>query len=453
MDKDGSSQALQNEMEVMGMLLTELETVFPGLSISGGGGPHPLGNCGDQVVVPETEDQIAKILRHADHRGWKVTITGGGSKRGFGGLRKRYDLELSLAAYKGVVEHRAGDMTVTARAGTTISELASYLSKEGQMLPVDPRWPGTATLGGVVAANDSGPKRLRYGGVRDFVLGIRVIRADGCIIRTGGKVVKNVAGYDMNKLFVGSMGTLGVMTELTVKLRPVPKEESLVIVLFRKGAEDEIQPWVRAIQSATLEPCILELLNPALAEKMTGSPRYGLAIAWEDRKEAVEAQEKWLRSHCPAGAHLAFYRRAEAKARWEEWSRLPPNGVDAERGSETVSVKVGTRNTDVAACVRFATGRADDEGLRVLAHGGAGHGITRVYADGPPSQVVGYLADLRTFAIGRGGYAVVDHMPFSMRKRFDAWGDRIAPLPLMEGIKHSFDPNRTLNDQRFVGGL
>lgn len=405
-----------------------------------------LGNRGKRVVCPQSEQEVSELLRHADQKGLKVTVSGGGSKRGFGGRRETYDLEISMSACRGVVEHRCGDLTMTARAGTTIRELTEILSKEGQMLPCDPRWPDTATIGGVIAANETGPRRLRYGSPRDFVIGLRVVYPDGRIIRTGGKVVKNVAGYDMNKLFVGSMGTLGVITEVTVKLRPLPPSRGLVFLLFPPGKEEAIQPCVNGIQASVLEPCTLECLNPALTGELMGkTDHYALMIAFEDGEESVRAQMDRLRSRMSGEASLTCLGEDEIPEWWERWSRLGRQAA--------ATVKIGTRNTDVTGLIREATELGKDKELEMWAHGGAGHGISRIYLDGEDEIILRVLHKLRNSAEKRGGYAVVDRISRDLRQKFDIWGDRIVHRPLLVAIKRTIDPKGTLNDGRFAGGL
>ncbi|PTX60324.1 glycolate oxidase FAD binding subunit [Melghirimyces profundicolus] len=436
------------------MTAMALNDLLPAERISRSESSNPLGNSGDWIAQPRTENEIADLLRHADEKGWKVTVTGGGSKRGYGGLRERYDMMLSLADLRGVVEHRRGDMTVTVRAGTPIRELADHLAEHGQRLPCDPRWPGTATIGGVVAANETGPRRLAFGAPRDFVLGLRVICPDGRILRTGGKVVKNVAGYDMNKLFVGSMGTLGVMSEITVKLRPLPPDQCLMYLTFPEGSEADIEPFLRLLRSSTLEPFALEVLNPVLAEKTAGVNRYTLAVAFEDRSEAVDDQVKWVRDHLPEGIGMEMRRGEEALRCWEAWAELGPRGPEVpDTDSPAAAAKIGLRSTETVSFIREATEKASDRGLEVFAHGGAGHGIARIWLRGTREAVLPYLAELRSVVEERRGFLVADHLPFEWRKRLDVWGNRTIPFGLMKRIKDSCDPNRTLNDQRFVGGI
>ncbi len=437
-----------------GMTAMVLDGILPAERAVRSGPPHPLGNDGSWRVYPRTEQEIRDLLTHADREGLQVTVSGGGTKRGFGGQRKRYDLEISLAEYKGVIEHRAGDLTMTVHAGTPIRELAEVLAAHGQMLPADPRWPGSATIGGVIAANDTGPKRLAYGAPRDFVIGVRAATPDGRILRTGGKVVKNVAGYDMNKLWIGSMGTLGILLEVTVKLRPLPPDRGLLLIGFPAGAQGEIQTYVNRLQASSLEPVALEVLNPSLSARMAGWERDTLAIAFEDRPEAVTYQLERAEAERSGMTESVVMRGREAEDWWMRFAEITPDAtasIDPER--PLISAKVALKNTDVAAFVGKATEQAVQRKLEAFVHGGAGHGISRVYVRGEQEPVLHYLQVLRTFVEKRRGSLISDQMPLSWRKHFDVWGYQRIPRSLMEGIKQSFDPNRTLNHQRYAGGI
>lgn len=236
-------------------LLTDLKSILPEDQIfEGESQNHPLGNGGKVTVYPKLEEEISNVLQYANDNGKKISVVGGGTKRGFGGMTESADILLSLANYKGIVEHTVGDLTLTVKSGTTFKELQEYLNKHNQKISLDPAWPEYATIGGIIASNESGPKRLGYGSARDVVIGLRTVYPDGRIIRTGGKVVKNVAGYDMNKLFIGSMGTLGVLSEVTVKLRPLPKHESLILLSFPQGNLEEIRSFVISLLDSMMEP-------------------------------------------------------------------------------------------------------------------------------------------------------------------------------------------------------
>lgn len=415
---------------------------------------HSLGNTAPYTVFPDREQEIADFLTYARQNGKTVIPMGGGTKRGFGGTEEAADFILSLSRCTGIVEHSPGDMIVTVRPGTTLQELQDNLAEYGQKLPLDPAWPEYATVGGIVCANDSGPKRLRYGSARDHVIAMRVVYPDGSVIRTGAKVVKNVAGYDMNKLFIGSMGTLGVLSELSFKLRPLPKAESLMLLTFPDSPMDGIRTFLQELQNSMLEPVALELINPVLAGRMGDSLSYMLAVSFEDVESAVRYQEEWVRVHMPEMAQLTVLAQQEAREWWKAFARVSPRGSEEETADARVAVKIGSKNMDipdiVAACHKVGQVR----NLMVEAHGGAGHGISHAYVEGKSEdELIAGIEDIRRMAVERGGYAIVRHAPLSLRRRLDIWGEKPKYFSLLEGIKRTIDPYRVLNPGRFVGGI
>ncbi|WP_066327338.1 FAD-binding oxidoreductase [Anoxybacteroides amylolyticum] len=433
-------------------LVDELNTLFPEIHKEEQGA-HPLGNGGDVALFPQTEDEIRKIVNYAREKKKKLAIIGGGTKRGFGGLVERMDLLLSLANYRGIVEHAVADMVITVKAGTKFQELQDYLAEYRQKIALDPFLPQSATIGGVIAANDSGPKRLGYGAARDSVIGLRLIYPDGTVIRTGGKVVKNVAGYDMNKLFIGSMGTLGILSEITLKLRPLPKYESLVLLAFPTGDTDAIRSFAIQLLDAMMEPVCIELLNPSLAERLTGKRAYTLAIGFEDVKSAVHYQEAFVQRTQPPHTTITILPPQEAQKFWQTFYQIMPNGTTLPT-NDTIeaAMKIGVINLDVISVLR------ESELLQALhvdicAHGGVGHGLCRVYLKGAAESVVTAMEKLRTIARRHKGYAIVTHLPLSLRQTIDVWGGKPSYFFLLEGIKTKIDPQRMFNDQRFVGGI
>ncbi|KHE68387.1 FAD-binding oxidoreductase [Halobacillus sp. BBL2006] len=412
-----------------------------------------FGNKGSTIFRATTEAEISKIVRQADKEGKSIAIESGGTKRGYGGVKNDYDITLSLKNYKGVVEHNVGDMTVTVRPGTTITELQDFLREHNQMVSIDPNWPDQATIGGVIATNESGSKRLKYGSARDLVIGLRLVYANGEIIRTGAKVVKNVAGYDMNKLFIGAMGTLGVITEITMKLRPLPKFESLVQVSLPAEKIDALKTFAIAIQDSMLEPVSLELMNPVLSKKLTGREEYRLLIAFEDVEKAVRYQEDWVENHKPEGADLEVHRNEEAQEFWRTFSALAPNSLTDDQNEKTQAIlKVGSKNIDVFEIMKELSS-LQSSSVTIEGHGGMGHGISQYTLSGTHEGVVAAIEEIRKIAESKKGYTIGTHLPFELRKQVDAWGGKTSSFFLFEGIKKKVDPRNTLNHQRFIGGI
>lgn len=413
-----------------------------------------LGNTGEVTVYPKSEEEIQNILRYANDNGKKITVAGMGTKRGFGGLEASTDLLLSLEKYQGIIEHTVGDMTLTVKAGTRFKELQEYLKEHQQMISLDPSWPENATIGGIIAANESGPKRLGYGSARDLVIGLKIVYPNGEVIRSGGKVVKNVAGYDMNKLFIGSMGTLGVISEITVKLRPLPKYESLVLLAFPDGSLEEIRSFAINLLDSMMEPISLELLSPAVSHTLHGDSNYTLAISFEDVKSSVHYQENFLKRVQPTNTQMTILSQNDAQAFWNDFYALFPNGLTTPDGHETeATLKLGVKNLDVLQVIKESQLLEDAHNLVVQAHGGLGHGLCQVNLRGASEDIVSAIGSLRESVNQLGGYLIVKHLPLSLREAVNIWGEEPSYFFLLEGIKTKVDPNKTLNHKRFVGGL
>lgn len=417
-------------------------------------GKHLLGNNGDVKVFPQTEEEICRIVKFANDSGKKIVVAGGETKRGFGGLIESSDLILSLSEYKGIVEHTVGDMTITVKAGTPYKELQNYLATHNQMIALDAKWMEKATIGGIIATNDCGPKRLGYGSARDSVIGMRLVYPDGRIIRAGGKVVKNVAGYDMNKLFIGSMGTLAVLSEVTLKLRPLAKSEKLTLVSSHEQNLSDIRLLATQILDSTLEPISLELLNVQMSERLTGEKKYTLAIGFEDVESSVNFQVDMLHKMKPDTCQIRVYQQKEAQSFWENISTSGPNGINPiNQTALQATLKIGIKNLDVLPVIKKMEELQSAYHINIDAHGGLGHGIGFAYMKGENENVVKAIVDLREFVKGLGGYVVITHLPYVQRQKIQVYGDKPSHFFLLEGIKSKVDPNNVLNYKRFVGGI
>ena len=281
------------------------------------------------VALPGTVEEVAEVMRLAHHEGAAVIPWGGGTAMGLGNLPRRYDIALSLTRLNAVVEHEPADLTATVLAGRTLADFQAHLSSVGQFLPLDPPSPAEATIGGILAANASGPSRHAHGTARDLVLGLRFVQADGRVIKAGGKVVKNVAGYDMCRLLIGSLGTLGVIVEACFRLTPLPGAQQTLAV-----AVDSAQEAYRlAGRAAGLSLRAVELLNAAAARDVEGLPvipegGFVLLLAAAGPPAAVERTREGL-------AALASPTVIEGAAAglWQAVGRLtqpPPGGIVAK---------------------------------------------------------------------------------------------------------------------------
>jgi glycolate oxidase FAD binding subunit len=356
------------------------------------------------VQKPTTAEEVARILREASDSGLAVTPIGGGRASEMGDPLERCDLELRLSRLDRVLEHSQGDMVVSVEAGITIEALQSELHKKGQFLPLDPFNSPGHTIGGLLASGWTGPLRQRFGSPRDFVIGIRVALPDGRLASAGGRVVKNVSGYDMMKLHLGAMGSLGVIVAASFKVFPNPLHD--VTVELTCASFDEA--WMAADQALALPlaPAALELLSShRLLARFLGS------------KDAVERMVAEL------GWSLAD------PAVWVEHSR---------RGSSSLA--------------RIAVPRHKlHEMLQSLPAGAEwwtspGIGIVHWSISGGAATV----RNARATAESAGGSLVIMAGPDSLRREVGAWGTPPPTLELMQRLKNAFDPQRTLNPGRFV---
>src|SRR5689334_7408042 len=231
------------------------------------------------VAEPADERQTASVLRCANQAGLAVIPAGGGTKLEWGNPPRQADVILSMRRQNQILEHAWADLTVTVQAGCTLAELQRALAQHGQRLAIDPLWPERATVGGMLATNDSGALRLGFGSLRDLIIGVTLALADGTVASSGGKVVKNVAGYDLPKLATGSLGTLGVITQAIFRLHPLPQHTSTIS--FRAASPAEMQELILAIQSARLAHAALQVRlasdAPPEVDVLLEGPEAGIA--------------------------------------------------------------------------------------------------------------------------------------------------------------------------------
>jgi glycolate oxidase FAD binding subunit len=239
-----------------------------------------------QVVAPQTSEEAGALLKEANAQSWAVVPFGSGSKQQIGNVLKKFDVALSLEHFSQILEFEPQDLVVKVQAGCPLATLQARLAQDGLCLPVDPPWQDTATLGGIVSSHDSGPLRFSHGTIRDYLIGISLIQPDGAWTKFGSRVVKNVTGYDMCKLYTGAFGTLGVLLDFYFKLKPLPPSEKTVVVKF-KGLTETAQALSKLFSSPLL-PAAVELLNPAALEFVNRSLNLaggavGEALGWPNR--------------------------------------------------------------------------------------------------------------------------------------------------------------------------
>ena len=385
------------------------------------------GVAPDFVAEPRQTEDVAGALRIAAVHGLRVVARGAGTKLDWGNPPEAAELVLDLSGMDGVIEHVSDDLVARARAGTTLAHLSEEISKAGQRFPVDEVVAGS-TLGGVVSTGLSGPGRFTHGGVRDVVIGATVVRADGVVTHAGSKVVKNVAGYDLTKLFTGSYGTLGVVTEVTMKLKPMTLAQRFVVASHPTTAE--MGRSLSAILRSRSAPTAIELERPGPDEPLQ------LSVLIEGRPAPVEQ------------------RSAEVAALLGSSDVRPvaPPGWGVLPGPVTLKLTSVLSGVPVVVEQAGTVAREYDLPARVAGSAGSGVLFVGLPAEVPAEALGSVLEDLRRVCGRFGGHAVLLRAPAALKAAVDVWGP-VPGLELMRRLKEQFDPGRRLAPGRFVGGI
>lgn len=379
------------------------------------------------VAEPVSAQEAAGVLRLAQQHGLAVAPRGGGTKMGRGNIPRRVDLLLSTARLDRVLEHAAGDLVVRVEAGARLTDVQQVLIQAGQWLALDP-FEAEATVGGIIAANASGPHRLRYGTVRDLLIGITYLLPDGTVAHAGGKVVKNVAGYDLCKLFTGSLGTLGLIVEAIFRLHPVPAATGTVLW---RGAD--IASVLAAVRGSPLVPATMEYWR--LDEE------YELAVRFEGIEPGVMAQVEAMMGLFPVAETQVLSDGAERDF-WD--ARRAEAGSGSPRDVELV---VSHCVTALPATVELLR---ESGGTRIRGHAGSGITYATLGAGVPKRESV--VRTVRERIMAEGGSVVIRQAPIEVKQAVDVWGADAGALPLMRRVKERFDPDGMMNPGRFVGG-
>jgi len=385
------------------------------------------------VIAPGNAQQIAQVLAYCSSAGLAVVVRGGGTKLGIGNRPQKADFVLSTARLDQIVEHAWEDMSTTVEAGCTIEKLQRLLRQHGQMLAADPLQPEKATVGGVLATADSGSLRIRYGGIRDLVLGLEMALPDGSLIKAGGKVVKNVAGYDLTKLAIGSMGTLGVITRAVFRLHSVP---------FGTASYSASLPSAADAMKVVLAILDSHLVYTGLQLRAQRADQVTIDVRFEGIAESL--QDAFLNLGSVAGEH----RVAECAA--EVWLARPKLYVDA---ANSVICKCSVLPDEIESLCDAVFRQAASAGVAASVVAQA-TGLAEVRLDsGSLAACAAAVKALRKELGGLEGVLVVQQCPIALKGELDVWGAVNGALPLMQQIKKKFDPASVLSPGRFVGGI
>jgi glycolate oxidase FAD binding subunit len=441
------------------------------------------GMAPEAVVYPTSLSQAAEVMKLANKENWGVIPWGSGTKMGIGSRPSRYDLALSTCRLDKIIDIDVANLTVTAQAGVKLANLqdllggtenrcffpvdsdlkkqADYMCSsryyKGVFLPLDPPFSERATLGGIVAANSTGPKRLRYGQPRDLILGMRYVAPTGEVIGMGGKTVKNVSGYDVSKIMIGSMGTLGILGDLTFRLLPLPEVVAAVVASFKEF--DSARSFADRVLSSRLLPTSLEILNrprynlAGLKDLNMPAGGWCVAIGLEGFSEEVQREISDLKdmARVEKALDLVDLDREKATKFWKNLancaSSAPDKSVVKFKGSFLISQHAKIVEAWTAASQGMECGLTASPGL----------GLAYAYIIGDPVMDLENIAKLgaafRAAAEQYQGSLVMECAPAALKQKLDPWGTPRGDFILMKRIKESVDPLGVLNPGRFLGGL
>jgi glycolate oxidase FAD binding subunit len=384
------------------------------------------------VAEPASEQELAAVLSCANDAEISVIPRGGATKLTWGNPPKRAGLILSSARLNRILEHAWADLTVTVEAGCTLQALQEKLAQHGQRLALDGLWPEHATIGGALSTNDSGALRLRFGALRDLIIGVTIALPDGTLASSGGKVVKNVAGYDLPKLATGAFGTLGVITRAIFRLHPLPSGRRTIS--FSATSVDEMQRHILAILDS-------KLAHTALQIRGDSKGRFAADILFEATAAGLAAQESQLLT-LVGGSALQQSAELVWGARQNLWPPPPVNAVVAK-----LSVLPSAIATTIHSVKRIADPRNLHFQYVVQA---TGIGTLRVEGDAKACKPA--IEQIRAELESSGASLVVLHQPAGL-EQVDAWGSPGDSISLMRAVKYQLDPKSILNPGRFVGGI
>ncbi len=382
-------------------------------------------NGQDLKKAPDTPAEMAEMLRRASEQKLSVVLRGAGTKMDWGRTPQRIDATLSTCGLHRVLAHQHGDLTATIEAGASLREVNVALSLHKQWLPLDPSFAGDATIGGILATNDSGPLRHRYGTPRDLVIGTQVATADGLLAKSGGQVVKNVAGYDLSKLLAGSFGSLAAIVSATFKLSPLP-EASRTIVAAARDAE-ELGRFVRAVMASQLEPIAFEIHVPTFA----------LLLRFASVPAAIDAQT--YAADMLLGATRLVDGEAE-RTLWREHNERVWSGDGAVVRASWLPANLATAIGELKICAATA-GVVE---IEMLGRAAVGSGLIRI--DGAANAQAHAIDQLRGSA--SFGNVVLRRGSAELKALVDVWGSHADREPLFASLKRAFDPQGILSAGR-----
>jgi glycolate oxidase FAD binding subunit len=397
------------------------------------------------LIYPYSPEALADVIKCAHDRHWPVLPCGSGSKLSWGGLAKNVQLVISTQPLNRIIEHAIGDLTVTVEAGVKFTDLQNTLNQVNQFLPLDPAYAESATIGGIVGTADSGSWRQRYGGIRDMLLGLSFVRADGQIAKAGGRVVKNVAGYDLMKLFTGSYGTLGIISQVTLRVYPLPETSGTILLTGEKNA---IATAAQTLLKSALTPTAADLLSASVVNCLAIGEGMGLIVRFQSISASVKEQSQQVELLAQQlGVRASLYGEDEEIDLWQRLTniiRIPASGSD-------ITCKIGIMPNRAVSFLSQLDELIPQPGLgKINISSGLGwlHLDTLGTATGVDS-----IKKLRSLCQAYRGFLTLLEAPAFLKQKLDPWGYNGNALEIMRQLKQKFDPENILNPGRFVGDI
>jgi len=388
------------------------------------------------ICAPGTAEQLSAAVKICSEAQATIAPWGGGTAMSLGNPPRSVDVAIKTARLDRVIEHDHANLTATVQSGISLNRLQAAVAPRKQFIPFDPPLPERSTIGGIVATNLNGPRRGSYGSVRDLIIGMKVILASGEIVKAGGKVVKNVAGYDMCKLFTGSLGTLGIIAEVTLRVAPIPAHSATVV---GSGTLAQSLNCASQLSRTKLLPTAVSLINH------DGTHSWQLAVSFDGFAETVARQNKdFIEMAQRSGLNQETIEGEGQQPRWQQIADLPVKPqhliyrltVPRAALAQTILTFVDWSKTEppAAICADVAMGT--------------------LWLVMPANQpAIELFPRLVTLAQQQRGHAVIFAAPAELKRTVDVWGPVIPAHSLMRKIKQEFDPAGLLNPGRFIGGL
>ncbi len=417
------------------------------------------------VVSPGTIDETSKVVAYANQQHLTIIPRGNGTKMGIGGIPKKMDIVLATRRLNRITDCDSDNLTLSVESGITLNEVQKSLAREGKgyFLPLDPSFTEKATLGGIVATNSSGPKRLLYGTARDMITGIKAVFPNGDIVVSGGKTVKNVSGYDMCKLLIGSFGTLGILYEMTFKLLPLPEKEATLLNPFVN--RDEVNGFIHEVIHSQFIPASIETLNAMAVKKiqypvsMPPNGNYLIAIGLEGVSEGIERQVSGLgdmgKKH---GALEAVTLNSERHHAF--WIAIRDFPQDLKEDyPNLISLKSNFLISKCGEMLKNYEKIAQESGFDYAFVCHSGNGILYSYILSEKNlrskigSLIEFIEKLKSEAVKNEGNLVMESSPLLIKKKVDVWGQSRSDSQIMHRLKEQIDPTGILNPGRFIGGI